>query len=510
MRSTLLWCACLVLLFGCAYSGQVLRKIKENVFRAQNQKAKQHLLQHSATGHQPTYRVKEGLIRQPLDQFDSQSTQTIPQRFFVNEEYWDRPDGPVFLYIGGEGAISELSVLYGHHVQMAEENGALLVALEHRFYGRSINPDGLDVVNLRHLSSRQALVDLAAFHRYISERYDLSSQNTWISFGGSYAGALSAWLRGKFPHLIYGAVASSAPVKAMLDFSTYNQVVGESLTNEAVGGSDKCLGTVWEAFAALETALLEGNVTKVGKDFSCCEPPVEPEDQAELVQSLADIFMGTVQYNKEGGPLTIGQICDVLTNKSEETQQGEGPYSRLVNLAMIYRAAVEEPCLIISHKQAVLELQNTDLKSSGFGYRQWYYQSCTEFGFFETCEDASCPFARMVTLQSQMELCPLVFGIAQGSLQSRIAFTNQFYGGDHPQTQRVLYVNGDIDPWHKLSVVRNGTKEDKDRAILIEGTAHCADMNRAGSQDSPALRKARQEIKRHVTQWLKSAAAQSV
>lgn len=59
--------------------GQVLRKIKENVFRAQNQKAKQHLLQHSVTGHQPTYRVKEGRIRQPLDHFDSQSTQTIPQ-----------------------------------------------------------------------------------------------------------------------------------------------------------------------------------------------------------------------------------------------------------------------------------------------------------------------------------------------------------------------------------------------------------------------------------------------
>lgn len=54
--------------------------------------------------------------------------------------------------------ILPLSANIGHHVQMAEENGALLVALEHRFYGHSINPDGLDVVNLRHLSSRQAWV----------------------------------------------------------------------------------------------------------------------------------------------------------------------------------------------------------------------------------------------------------------------------------------------------------------------------------------------------------------
>lgn len=61
-----------------------------------------------------------------------------------------------------------------------------------------------------------------------------------------------------------------------------------------------------------------------------------------------------------------------------------------------------------------------------------------------------------------------------------------------PRQRSLCPLPGDIDPWHKLSVVRNGTKEDKDRAVLIEGAAHCADMNRAGFKDSTALRKARQ------------------
>lgn len=39
------------------------------------------------------------------------------------------------------------------------------------------------------------LVDLAVFHEHISQRFNLTSNNTWMSFGGSYAGALSAWLR---------------------------------------------------------------------------------------------------------------------------------------------------------------------------------------------------------------------------------------------------------------------------------------------------------------------------
>lgn len=39
--------------------------------------------------------------------------QPLPQKFFVNDQYWDRPDGPVFLYIGGEGPLSEIDVLAG-------------------------------------------------------------------------------------------------------------------------------------------------------------------------------------------------------------------------------------------------------------------------------------------------------------------------------------------------------------------------------------------------------------
>ena len=40
-----------------------------------------------------------------------------------------------------------------------------------------------------------SLADLATLHGHITQKYGLTERNTWISFGGSYPGALSAWFR---------------------------------------------------------------------------------------------------------------------------------------------------------------------------------------------------------------------------------------------------------------------------------------------------------------------------
>ncbi|XP_044057224.1 thymus-specific serine protease isoform X1 [Siniperca chuatsi] len=491
--------------------GRILRKIKERVRNLQLKEAKQHLLTHTVSGHQPLQHVKEGRIHQQLNHFNRQDVSTFPQRFFVNEAYWQCPDGPVFLFIGGEGPIFEFDVLGGHHVDMAEKHGALLLVLEHRFYGDSINPDGLKTENLADLSSQQALADLAVFHQYISQSFNLSHRNTWISFGGSYSGALSAWFRGKFPHLVYGAVASSAPVRAKLDFSAYTNTVGLSLMNEAVGGSKKCLAGVREAFAAVEAALMGGNASQVAVDFGCCQIPKDLDDQIELMQNLADIVMGTVQYNEEGVLMSINELCSVMTNKSEADDQDIEAYNRLVKLAQIYYSTSEEPCLDISHEKTVKDLMDTSLHSGRRAERQWTYQTCTEFGFYQTCEDATCPFSGMLTLQAQTEVCPMLFGISHHSLPGRIAFTNNYYGGDNPHTHRVLYVNGGIDPWKELSVVQDRAEEGEEaQTIFIKDTAHCADMMSGRVTDRCSLKRAREEIEKHVVSWLKMAAQEKM
>lgn len=59
---------------------------------------------------------------------------------------------------------------------LAKKFGAAVVSLEHRYYGKSSPFNSHSTENLKYLSSKQALFDLAAFRQYY--------QASFISFLG--------------------------------------------------------------------------------------------------------------------------------------------------------------------------------------------------------------------------------------------------------------------------------------------------------------------------------------
>ncbi|CAN0419518.1 unnamed protein product, partial [Laminaria digitata] len=94
---------------------------------------------------------------------------------------------------------------------------ALLVAVEHRYYGESNPGDDWATDSLRWLSSQQALADLSSFHGYLSDKEGLTGAEKWWSLGSSYPGMLAGWAGLRYPHLFHAAVASSAPLREQLD-----------------------------------------------------------------------------------------------------------------------------------------------------------------------------------------------------------------------------------------------------------------------------------------------------
>ncbi len=63
------------------------------------------------------------------------------------------------------------------------------------------------------MSVEQALADYAVFLDQIRKTYSLSpSKNPIIAFCGSYGGMLAAYMRYKYPNIVQGALAASAPI----------------------------------------------------------------------------------------------------------------------------------------------------------------------------------------------------------------------------------------------------------------------------------------------------------
>ena len=428
---------------------------------------------------------------------------TWKQRFWSNRQYWNG-EGPVFLYVGGEGALSGYEVVSGENVELAQAHGALLFALEHRFYGGSQPTSDLSLENMGLLSSHQALADLATFVTWANEEYGIPADAKWVTFGGSYPGALSAWARLKFPNLIHAAVASSGPVQAKLDFTGYHTVVAESLKLEEIGGSQLCYDRTRAAFQTVTDVVKSGQqdmYDNLQKQFCMCGGNVtNADDVATFVSDLADSFDESVQYDREAGPIdSVAYLCSLMNDTS---------HSPLTALAQFYKDSHNsDSCTFCnsntSYAASLIEMMNTTTPPPhGVGLRQWIWQTCSQFGYYQTCEpDTPCPFSPYMTLASNTDICRDVYNMTVEEVTAAINFTNSWYGGNSTVAERVVYVDGTVDPWHALAVIE--TLQPESPAILIDGAAHCRDLRPSNENDTPALKAARKQIASYLADWLK-------
>ncbi|KAL4647161.1 putative serine protease K12H4.7 [Arapaima gigas] len=447
--------------------------------------------------------AEERWFTQRLDHFNGADGRIWKQRYFVNAQFY-RSGGPVFLMVGGEGPANPAWMQQGTWLEYARKLGALCFLLEHRFYGQSRPTEDLSTANLRYLSSRQALADLAHFRSVTAAEQGLSDSK-WVAFGGSYPGSLAAWFRLKYPHLVHASVATSAPVYATVNFPEYLEVVRRSLAAE----NPECPLLVKQAsdtlYQRLKDPKLYDNITA---DFSlCAKLHIQTEmDVAYFLETLAGNFMDVVQYNEDnrefegvvGTNITIKVLCGVMA----DTSLGD-PYNRYAAVARLMLKTFSQKCLDVNYTTYMMEMTNTSWSSpASGGGRQWVYQTCTEFGFYQSTDSPNQPFSGF-PLQYYLKQCADIYdpSLNESTLAQAVLQTNEYYGGYDIRTTRIVFPNGSIDPWHALGITQDISNNLP--AVFIKGTAHCANMYPARDQDPLQLILARDHVFLLLQNWLR-------
>ncbi|KAG6427603.1 hypothetical protein SASPL_111849 [Salvia splendens] len=230
--------------------------------------------------HSKSKLYQEKFFTQILDHFNYNppSYHTFQQRYLINQNHWGgaASSSPIFVYTGNEGDIEWFAQNTGFMFETAPLFDALLLFIEHRFYGKSIPFGGNKTVaysnssTLGWLSSTQALADYATL--VLDLKHNLSAPDSpVIVFGGSYGGMLAAWFRLKYPHVAIGALASSAPILNFDNITSpfsFNDIITKDFRSE----SENCYKVIKRSWQEIDdTAAKPGGLEILRKAFRICK-----------------------------------------------------------------------------------------------------------------------------------------------------------------------------------------------------------------------------------------------
>jgi hypothetical protein len=478
--------------------------------------------------------ANETWFSQVVDHFDPSNKDMWNQRVQVNSKFFnasitDRP--LIFLMIGGESPAEQKWVCNEAYTYMklAKDNSALVIQLEHRFFGKSYpyvkkstTMGDMSTSTLRLLTSQQALEDLANFIKNYKFNGNITFTNPrWIVFGGSYPGSLCAWFRAdpRYSNLTLGGICSSAPLLPKVDFYEYAEVMEFAFKNWSAIQKTNCSQLLTQGFALLrKNTYTDSGRAMLNSMFNITPPLNASMDNYDLyatnfLANVFSVFQGIDQYtfdardNITEGGYNIDNLCkkmiaspsDPLTGIKnivfwDPTNPNPGPQ----NLDNNYYGDVAQ------FNQSYYDYSNDTAADNAAG-RGWMWLCCgMALGWLQTTDNSNGMFNRAINLNFYLQMCTDYFGpdINTMSITDKVAQIAYTFPAPWNYTAtNVVLPNGDYDPWHSLSsYVNNDTRHQV--SLLTHGAAHCSDMYPVWPNEPPALNATRQRVIKEVNYYI--------
>ncbi|KAJ3207327.1 Thymus-specific serine protease [Dinochytrium kinnereticum] len=450
--------------------------------------------------------VQTHYFNQTIDHF-SNSTETFPQKYFVYDYYYEK-GGPIIFYVEGEASASPWT-LYNYW-EMAQTYKAMVVSLEHRFY----SPDSFPVIDyslssLKLLSSRQAIKDGVNFLQWFRASQNVPECTKVVAIGGSYPGNMAAYYRIKHPELVWAAYASSAPVNVVEDFRQYSKAVRLGMANPALLGNPQCSENWRRAVFQLDLGLERrfeqtradfglkfiNNIGEIG--YSITTPMAWAVQYGPYYSSynasvdLMSSVCSGVWFPEFMNPnATDAALYDTLRRWYLGWMNTRGYIPNDQNSTAPFSA--ENRLSLTPYLQLFAKPNANNNYWAGSSYF-WFFQVCNEYGYFQTAEFINKPaYSRYVTKEYYYYFCSLYFG-EQGS-RPDVPGTVAYWGTmESMRPERMIWVNGEADPWQWLSVKNRRTRGTE--FVFRHNMFHCDDLRPVYEWDEPSLKAAKLDVK---------------
>ncbi|XP_045781289.1 putative serine protease K12H4.7 [Maniola jurtina] len=427
-----------------------------------------------------------------LNHFDASNTETFQMRYLYNDELANSTN--IVIFVGGEWAISPGWLTGGLAFELAESAQAALFYTEHRYYGLTRPTSETSVHDLRYLNVDQALGDLAQFIQHVrSDSFENGRyRNGSVALVGcSYAGSMATWMRLAYPHLVTVALSDSGPLHAQENFPEYLEVITEALRSQ---GSEACVTSIEDAMRNI-TALLAtpAGVQRVSQLFNTCGP-LEASSPLDLATfywfGITETFAYLVQYATPGD---IPSACNRITNSTISSD----PVERLAS--WITSQSTTQPCIESRYSVQVAAHTNTSYDSPQATMRLWTYQTCVEYGWYQTTTSSRQPFLSTVPLEYFHQMCtdffPNLFDTAL--LRSGIARTNKLFAGLTHLPDHVISVSGGHDPWAPMAP--NTTHATHLAPVfVVPDVSHCRAIRATNNSETEELENTKRRILQHM------------
>lgn len=462
-----------VLLLNLLWTSEALDEIPE---RARGGQAYKQFIQSSSSS------VKENTFHSKIDNFDNDNNSTYLQRYFLNDEFYDYSNGgPVFLYIGGEGTLSSSSIMNGYIFTLAKQYNALLISLEHRYYGSSLPTDSTTDNLKKYLTVDQALADLNGFTNYVKSTIVSASKSKWFVFGGSYPGALASYYRISYPTQSVGSLSSSGVVFPIVDYTGFDESVSAAAGNECSDQIRK-INSAFEKLASSKEGLSKA------KEMFLCQEDMWIED---FFYMIADSWSMAVQYSQKS------TLCDAILDKTKNPNDDETIMMIFANFSLNFWGA--DFCSAGFYNTASL----SDPSRWDINSRSWRFQTCYEMSMFNTAPSTGSLRSKMVSLDYHLRQC---YSIFKEDLEPYLgtAKINKKFGGDHPNGHNIFYSDFSDDPWQRASVTYPTSSDQPFHLTKCNDCGHCLDLHTPSESDNDELKQSRLDFENYLDKWLQN------